>query len=629
MRLQSGGSSLRSDPNGSRGFPITGVLIVSFAVLVILAVAVLSIASYRVAFRNTVELVQDKAQLISSYMITRVQDYLDPVKSELEFIAVLIAQGKVDALERSDLGHTLLTSLSGVPQVSVIAFVHNDFLVDRVTRDGDAIAYGTTDWSDDPAVERTMQEQSLLSDASWGELFVAEESGNTFINIRKPVRHNGEFLGFLVAGVSVDQLSEFLLDFRQDYTYSPFILYDREYVLAHPLLQGGFPGLNDFYPLPHLTRFGDPVLSEIWSDARDEALEAMLAGQVEAHAVHYLGRTYVFLYQYLFDYGVQPWIVGTYLHLEDVAQPIGRLSLIPKLGIGILAIALVIAVLLGTGLSRSIRRLAHGARFIRHLDIDGAPSQRIGMFRELNEAALAFNAMLQALKSFETYVPRSLVLRLMKLGERASIESEERVVTILFTDIVGFTALSEQLPAREVADLLNEHFALIADCVEAEGGTVDKYIGDAVMAFWGAPELQPDHAERACNAANRIAERLAEYNLSRRRRGRAPVRVRMGVHSGLALVGNIGAPSRVNYTVIGDTVNTADRLEELCRKLAAPDLDSFTLLSEETAERLGPAFAVDLLGTHTLPGKEAVVTAYRLLADKHAGEGAARGGSLS
>ena len=600
---------------GSRGLPIVGVLTVSIGILVIIAILLLSYASYQVAFRNTVELIQDKSQLITSTMITRIQDYLQPVKSELEFIDALISQGQVNVRDSNDLGQALLVSLSGVPQVSVIAFVHNDFLVDRAYRKGDRAHFGVTTWGDDPTVQRIMEEQSLLSDASWGELFVAEESGRTFINIRKPVRQNGEYLGFLVAGVSVDQLSEFLLDFRQDYTYSPFILYKNEYVLAHPLLQGGFPGLSDFYPLPQMTRFGDPVLSEIWSDVRDEKLESKLAGRVEVRAVQYLDRTYIFLYQYLFDFGEEPWIVGTYFHLEDVAQPISRLSLIPQIGMGILAIALIVAVLLGSGLSLSIRRLAHGARFIRSLNIDGAPHLRHGMFRELNDAAMAFNSMVQALKSFEMYVPRSLVLRLMKLGGHESLESEERMISVLFTDIVGFTALSEQLPATKVAELLNEHFALIAGCIEDEGGVLDKYIGDAAMAFWGAPEMQPDHAERACNAAQRIGVAIAQDNSKRRQNGLAPVRVRIGIHSGLALVGNIGAPERVNYTVIGDTVNIAQRLEERCRKLAPKNLDCYVLISGETADRLGSKFLLESLGTHTLPGRATPISIYRLAND--------------
>ena len=146
---------------------------------------------------------------------------------------------------------------------------------------------------------------------------------------------------------------------------------------------------------------------------------------------------------------------------------------------------------------------------------------------------------------------------------RAIVAVERRDMTVMFTDIPGFTTLSEQLSATEVANLLNDHFTLVAGCVEAEEGTIDKYIGDSVMAFWGAPSKQPDHAARAIRAALAIAETVRADNAIRRTDGRQEVRIRIGIHSGPALAGNIGAPGRINYTLVGDTVNAANRIEQL------------------------------------------------------------------
>src|SRR3546814_21026138 len=103
--------------------------------------------------------------------------------------------------------------------------------------------------------------------------------------------------------------------------------------------------------------------------------------------------------------------------------------------------------------------------------------------------------MLSGLRWFETYVPRSLVMRLIRLGE-GGVESEERPVTVMFTDIVGFTAASQRLTPRDTADFLNHHFALVAAAIDASGGTLDKYMGDAVMAFWGAPAAQSSDERR-------------------------------------------------------------------------------------------------------------------------------------
>jgi class 3 adenylate cyclase len=221
--------------------------------------------------------------------------------------------------------------------------------------------------------------------------------------------------------------------------------------------------------------------------------------------------------------------------------------------------------------------------------------------------------MIGALRAFETYVPRALVLRLMNAGPQGALPSEVRDVTILFTDIAGFTEYCEGLAPAEVAAFVNEHFALLDHCVEAERGTVDKYIGDSLMAFWGAPERQPDHAERACRAALCIERAIRADNERRAAAGHGPVRLRIGIHSGPVVVGNIGAPSRVNYTVIGDTVNTAERLEAFGKNVPFAESDVVVLLSGETAAKLGPEFACEALGKFLPPGRQQRIEVFRLL----------------
>jgi adenylate cyclase len=221
-------------------------------------------------------------------------------------------------------------------------------------------------------------------------------------------------------------------------------------------------------------------------------------------------------------------------------------------------------------------------------------------FRELDEAQRAFNAMLAALQAFALYVPQRLVLRLIARGDLAALLSESREVSVLFTDIVDFTGRTERLGASETAAFLNHHFGLLTACIEAEQGTVDKYIGDAVMALWGAVEDQPDHALRAVRAASAIAAALRADNRSQTR----PVRLRIGIHSGTVVVGNIGTASRMNYTVVGDPVNVAQRLEKLAGELV-PELEVAIVISGETARRLPPDIRLRPLGRHRLRGRDA------------------------
>jgi class 3 adenylate cyclase len=155
----------------------------------------------------------------------------------------------------------------------------------------------------------------------------------------------------------------------------------------------------------------------------------------------------------------------------------------------------------------------------------------------------------------------------------------------MFTDIVGFTPQAESLPEDETAALLNRHFALLGACIDQEHGIIDKYIGDSVMAVWGPlAGTPPDYAAAAIRAALAIASVTREDNLMRRADGKAPIRLRIGLHSGPAVVGNIGAPGRVNFPVVGDTVNVAQRFEQLGKVYMRPEEDIIVLASGATID---------------------------------------------
>jgi class 3 adenylate cyclase len=163
-----------------------------------------------------------------------------------------------------------------------------------------------------------------------------------------------------------------------------------------------------------------------------------------------------------------------------------------------------------------------------------------------------------------------------------------------------------------VAEYLNHHFEIVNGCIEAEGGVVDKYIGDCVMAFWGAPEKLKGRAERACRAALAIREAIGRHNAAQRARGQPETRMRIGIHSGDATVGNIGSTGRVNYTIIGDMVNVGQRIEQLGKVLAPKDDAVAILISETTRADLGPDFSPRPLGKHKLRGREGVMEIFAL-----------------
>jgi class 3 adenylate cyclase/CHASE2 domain-containing sensor protein len=172
---------------------------------------------------------------------------------------------------------------------------------------------------------------------------------------------------------------------------------------------------------------------------------------------------------------------------------------------------------------------------------------------------------------FGRYVSEEVVEKLLATGRQPDLGGEALMVTVLFSDIRNFTSMSESLNPHEVVEMLNTYFSRVCEPILAQGGTVDKFIGDAVMAVFGSPVPHGDHARRALRAALAMAEKAREFRtwMERRfpNRGLPDFRIGIGVHTGEAVVGNIGSPQRFEFTAIGDTVNTASRLEGLTKEL--------------------------------------------------------------
>lgn len=174
--------------------------------------------------------------------------------------------------------------------------------------------------------------------------------------------------------------------------------------------------------------------------------------------------------------------------------------------------------------------------------------------------------------SFGQYVPPELAKRISKSGKQLGMSGESREMTILFSDIRNFTAISETLAPRDLTNLMNRMLTALSECIHKNNGTVDKYIGDAVMAFWNAPLDDAKHATNAILAAFDMQEKIAEISRENESQGMPELRMGIGINSGETRVGNMGSALRVAYTVMGDTVNLSSRLEGLTKRYRAPIL---------------------------------------------------------
>ncbi len=210
----------------------------------------------------------------------------------------------------------------------------------------------------------------------------------------------------------------------------------------------------------------------------------------------------------------------------------------------------------------------------------------------------------QTEQAFKRTMDPRVVERLIDQGKTIEdMGGESRELTILFSDIRGFTTLSEQHSAEEIVDILNRYFSLQVATIFKYGGTLDKFIGDAIMAFWGAPEDDPQQAVNAVRAAIEMVENLRVFREALSEEG-IEFDVGIGLHTGPAVVGFIGSETRKDYTVIGDTVNLASRLEGLTKGIAR------VLISQDTKDRCGDLFHYTEHGSHQVKGREEAVTVY-------------------
>jgi adenylate cyclase len=617
-----------STGNGTkrRTYSITVMLALAIGSLVFIGVASVLGLGLRSAQQNTFSLLQGRSSDTVSNLLLRVGQELTPPVEQVRFLHDLIAFGDLDHRDQTRMADLLSGALAGAPQVFGVAFLYADMKILNVARQGGGPVVSMRNFSSNPLVIRAMQEYSEKSGVFWGELLPSPADFNsTLINLSMPVRRDGEYLGLLVAAVSVSRLSRFVQTLAMENGSEAFILFGTQHVLAHPSLtegfmrdlRGGTPSTDQL--LPRIDDVKDPVLAAIWGggagpkDVVPLGGSRRIASAAGGHEQIVGGERYVYLYRAVDTLGETPWYIGLYLPASTFATEIQRLVTAAAAGLIVLVLSLIASVFLGRRIARPIKRIAAAANTISDFRLDvvaGLPPSRI---RELDDQARAFNSMVNGLRWFQNYVPRRLVKQLLdQHSEAGGVRSVNRDITVVFTDIVGFTTLSESLDAEKVAALLNEHFGDISAGVEEEEGTIDKFIGDSVMAFWGAPQEQPDHARRAARAVIAIAERVRARNVTREAAGLPPIHVRIGVHSGEAVVGNIGSPGRVNYTIVGDSVNIGARLEQLC-KVVAPGADVAALISGATAAALDSSFSYLSVGDHTLRGRGVETKAFRLI----------------
>ena len=421
----------------------------------------------------------------------------------------------------------------------------------------------------DDARKRPWYRETMKDDQSLVSLpYLSSSIGAPVITISAPLR--GRVPGVLAADLKLDTFSDFVQTQRPGEHGMVLIFDSTGSLIAHP----------DFahFVTSAMTHPSQPQLPNI-KEINSGVAAAVLRG---SHGREYYdgnirddqGNGYLFRLA-KFTLGEQHNANILLLAAQgDFVQNVRRLQFIGLI-LAIMAGAAFVPVvwIFGNGMSRSLKDITAQATRLQKL-VAPDPSPVTSRIKEICELGSTVNLAHRTIRSFARFVPKEIVRGVMDNSVSTELGGVREEVTVVFTDVRDFTTIAESADPNMLMHQTSRYLSVLTEAFLAEGGTVDKFIGDAVMVFWNAPNPQPDHIERACRAV--LSGRMAceKLNAQFEAEGLKPFLTRFGIHVGDAVVGNLGSTERMNYTVLGNTVNLAARLEGLNKQFGTAILVS-------------------------------------------------------
>ena len=597
--------------------PIWLALVLALGGMTSIMAVVIGVSFYIAGFVSTSQLVDDLGRNALAQLSETIDSQLQPAADQARFLADILSRDQVDPADNQRLQDLLLGSLAAVRQLRAVAYVGLDrrMVWAGLNDDGRGYSARVTQETDEHQVPEILAEAKRRGTPFWSKPVLFNWSDGPLLIAVAPVFRDAEMVGIVGAAVSTRTASDRLARLAGTSGLVPFVLTGEGRILLHGSTASTVPPGREWSGgafLPSRSEFPDPVLAAVpwpldfssFDDPHDPRPDDFAIDGVDLSGV-----SHVLIYRHLSGYGPAPWIIGYHLPATWLDRTYSTINRAIPFALIVLVIALGLAYWLGRSIAKPMTILSQSGQRLARLDFTPLEikSSRI---KEVERAVEAQQAMRNGLQWLSNYIPRTLTPVLMKSGDQ--LISRERDIVVLFTDIVGFSTIAEGRPAAKVAALLNRHFGLLGAIIDQEGGTIDKYIGDSIMAFWGAPLDQEDSADRAVRSAQRIAQKLHVDNQRRARKGLKPLRIRIGIHKGPALVGNIGAPGRVNYTLVGDTVNVAQRLEQFGREIDDSDSDAIIVISGELASALPPGAALIDRGEQVFHGRSTAMQVFQV-----------------
>lgn len=576
------------------------------------AVALLGSAAYLYARFAIQDLGAQVLAQASERVEQHVQHALDVAEDEADTIAALIGQRWLDPEDQENVSTYFLAALEARPSLSYLSFgmpsgkYYHAFrdrdgglsvLLLTPEEDGSRRLFEFNVLPDDgarqvvrdiPRSKRTppydrpyYRAARAVGEAIWTESYVFLGSGESLdvpgVSRAVPVMQpeSGSLIGVLTADFDLHALSRFLRDVTlgsESFCFLMELTSDgSRRIIAHPAAAD--PDSDKRLDLTEPSPDGEGRVTIRANEIAEPRVVKFLdvldkdftraATELQSVRFETEGRAYVGGFRHLGREGGPEWIIAMLLPEDEVFGDVHRMArLMVYLGLGGVLMAAALSVLLSKRIAGFLGAIAAETREIGQFRLEPKPPIQ-SRIREIATLATAVEEMKTGLLSFQKYVPADLVRLLLESGEEAKLGGTRTEITVYFSDLVSFTSVSERLPPEELVELLARYLDEMTGEILRNGGTVDKFMGDSIMAFWGAPRPHDRDALAACRAALANRAKLEELRKEWIRAGLPALHARTGIHTGTAMVGNFGSPSRLDYTAIGDTVNVASRLEGL------------------------------------------------------------------
>lgn len=434
---------------------------------------------------------------------------------------------------------------------------------------------------------------------AWTDVYVFNESRHKGITASIPIHaDNGQIYAVVGVDLSLEQVSEYLREEPIGKTGQSLIMTQTGQIIASSFDIKSTEKGADF---PSVFNLDNPIYAA--------AYQYSLLTKQSSFIFEYNSIKYLVLFTTLDFQSKEPWVIGIIAPMSDFLENIIEIN---HHAIFILLVIFIgsvfIIYFISKRIAKPIIQLSYEIDKIREFELE-SPIHIPSHIREIIQITESVSTLKAAIREFSHFVPKQLVQQLVMKGRSVRKGGHRKEITIFFSDIFNFTAIAENMSPEKLMLHLSEYLNEMSEIIMSHSGTIDKYSGDNIMAFWGAPTHDKDQALHACTTALLCQRRLTDLNQKWHLEERPLLLTRIGIHKGEVIVGNIGSSDRINYTVIGDAVNVASRLESI-NKIYHTKI----IISQEILQEVEGTFLVRPLDIASFKGKTKGIKIYELIA---------------